>query len=93
MLALTALSLLLLSQNDQTEPLLDSDAMNINNINKEKFQVPQNNDNNKNNHVNNYTDVKEFLWNSNETWRISCPQLSFISLKKKFLQMIRYLIL
>ena len=28
-------------------------------------QVPQNNSNNKNYHVNNYTDVNEFLWNSN----------------------------
>ena len=140
-----------MSQNDQTEPLLDSNATNINNINRDNFhipspdtntsrqiphkfnnnknnpnvagtqllpstsvavvrtslpsqqsslqtipsveaplsyqfidtandmnnfhvpspnifvthQVPQNN-NNKNNHVNNYTDVNEFLWNSNE---------------------------
>ena len=29
-----------LSQNDQTEPLLDSDAMNINNINKDNFHIP-----------------------------------------------------
>ena len=40
MLALTALSLLPLPQNDQTEPLLDSDAMTINNINKENFHIP-----------------------------------------------------
>ena len=40
MLSLTALSLPPLSQNDQTEPLLDSDAMNINNINKDNFHIP-----------------------------------------------------
>ena len=40
MLALTALSLPSLSQNDKTEPLQVSDAVNINNINKENFHIP-----------------------------------------------------
>ena len=40
MLALTALSLPPLSQNDQTEPLLDSNAMNIDNINKDNLHIP-----------------------------------------------------
>ena len=40
MLALTALSLPPLSQNDQTELLLDSDAMNISNMNKDNFHIP-----------------------------------------------------
>ena len=39
MLALIALSLPPLSQNDQTQPLPDSDAMNINNINKDNFHI------------------------------------------------------
>ena len=40
MLALTALRLPPLLQNDQTEPLLGSDAMNINNVNKDNFHIP-----------------------------------------------------
>ena len=40
MLALTALCLPPLSQNEQNEPLLDTDATNINNINKDNFHIP-----------------------------------------------------